>query len=95
MTRANVVSAELAGGPEDAPDRTVYALDGQNLGSEAEQVEHDDVRVNAAGRHPTGNVDAGPLASRSLCACDDAHRRQKLGSQMGFFDGAMSRAINE
>ncbi len=46
VTRANAMGAELVGAPQEEPDVTVYALDGQNLESETEQVARKDVRVN-------------------------------------------------
>lgn len=46
VTQANALGAELVGGPQEEPDVTVYALDGQNLDSETEQVARKDVRVN-------------------------------------------------
>ena len=46
VTRANAMGAELVGAPKEEPDVTVYALDGQDLQSETEQVARKDVRVN-------------------------------------------------
>lgn len=46
LTRANAMGAALVGAAKEEPDVTVYALDGQDLDSETEQVARKDVRVN-------------------------------------------------